>query len=386
MGEPKRLRRPVRRGFHPAGARPPVPVPQAFHRRRAHANGNLTSKTDKITLATTSYTYDTQDKLTRIDFPDLSFATYRYDGLGRRIEKDVNGAVTQYVYDGSAILLEYDGAGSLLARYSHGQRVDQPLAVERGGQSYYYQADHLGSLRKITDAVGAIVNSYDYDSYGNIEAIFEGIVNPYTYTGREFDAESGLYFYRARYYDPATGRFLAEDPIGFGAGDANLYRYAVNNPVNFLDPSGRICLTPIEIAALSGAAGGAVTGFVAGGPVGALVGAGTGAAVGAIGEALAASGPVAGTALGAAGAALESKILKAGKGGIVGGAAGGAVGGPVGGALGGVIGGAIDAKGSVLNKAGQALKAGKGGLLGGAISLGLEQLLKDINDCPEECS
>ncbi len=78
--------------------------------------------------------------------------------------------------------------------------------------------------------------------------------------------------------------------------------------------------------------------------------------------------------------------VKARKGGIVGGAAGGAVGGPVGGALGGVIGGAIDAKGSVLNKAGQALKADKGGLLGGAISLGLEQLLKDINDCPEECS
>jgi RHS repeat-associated protein len=86
--------------------------------------------------------------------------------------------------------------------------------------------------------VGTIVNSYDYDSYGRIEASVEGIANPFTYTGREFDAESGLYFYRVRYYDPATGRFQSEDPIGFAAGDANVYRYVRNNPLNFVDPFG----------------------------------------------------------------------------------------------------------------------------------------------------
>ena len=142
----------------------------------------------------TTYTYDAQNQLVRIDFPDLTFAAYRYDGLSRRIEKDANGTITRYVYDGSDILLEFDGTNTLLARTSHGQGIDQPLAVERGGQSFFYQADHRGSVRKITNSSGLVVNSYDYDAYGNIEASVEGIANPFTYTGRERDAESGLYY------------------------------------------------------------------------------------------------------------------------------------------------------------------------------------------------
>ena len=179
----------------------------------------------------------------------------------------MNGAVTRYVYDGEDILLEYDGLENLLARYSHGQRTDQPLAVARdldssgtfeAGEQFYYQADHRGSLRKITDSTGLVANSYDYDSYGNIEASFEGIANPFTYTGREFDAESGLYFYRARYYDPATGRFINQDPIGFAAGDLNLYRYVFNNPVNLTDPDGQFAivlpLIPYILPAIEAAA------------------------------------------------------------------------------------------------------------------------------------
>ena len=206
----------------------------------------------------TVYTYDAQNQLTRIEFPDLTTAAYRYDGLGRRIEKDVNGTLTRYVYDGEDILVEFDGAGALLARTSHGQGSDQPLAVARGGQEFFYHADHQGSVRKITDAAGLAVNSYDYDSYGNIEASFEGIANPFTYTARELDAESGLYYSRARYYDPATGRFLQEDPIGFGAGDLNLYRYVFNDPVNRVDPSGRAVFllpaVPVIVTALADAA------------------------------------------------------------------------------------------------------------------------------------
>ena len=91
---------------------------------------------------------------------------------------------------------------------------------------------------KVTDAAGTVVNSYDYDSYGNFESIVERVPNPYTYTGREQDPESGLYYYRARYYDPATGRFLQEDPLDVLFGDSNLYRYVRNNPVNRLDPFG----------------------------------------------------------------------------------------------------------------------------------------------------
>ncbi len=208
------------------------------------ANGNLTTKTAKVagacTGAVTTYSWNAQNQLIQIDFPDLTTASYRYDGLARRIEKDVDGVITRYVYDGKNIVLEYDGTNTLLARYSHGDGSDQPLSVERGGQSFFYQADHQGSVTQITDAAGLVVNSYEYDSYGRIELSIEGIANPFTYTGREQDPESGLFYYRARYYDPEIGRFLSEDPLGFGGGDANLFRYVFNNPVNLVDPNGQI--------------------------------------------------------------------------------------------------------------------------------------------------
>ena len=122
--------------------------------------------------------------------------------------------------------------------YSHGDQVDQPLVLERGGQSYFYHRDFLGSIRSLTDAAGMVVNEYDYDAYGNFETRIEGVPNPYTFTAREFDAESGLHYYRARYYDANSGRFITEDPIGFASNDLNLYRYAFNIPLMLTDPQG----------------------------------------------------------------------------------------------------------------------------------------------------
>ena len=110
--------------------------------------------------------------------------------------------------------------------------------MERGGNTYFYHADHLGSIRAVTNAAGLAVNSYSYDAYGNFESRSETVTNPYAFTGREYDAESGLFYYRARYYDANTGRFTQEDPIGFGGGDRNLYRYVFNNPINSIDPTG----------------------------------------------------------------------------------------------------------------------------------------------------
>jgi len=208
------------------------------------ANGNLATRTAKVagacTGGVTTYEWDVLNRLVRIDNPDATYAGYRYDAQGRRIEKDVNNlSLTRYVYDDDAILLEYDGANSLQARYSHGEEVDQPLAMTRGGQSYFYHTDHLGSVRLLTDAAGAVANAYDYDAFGNLEAAsFETVANPYAFTARERDAESGLMFYRARYYDPNIGRFISEDPMGFEAEDLNLYRYVFNIPVMGVDPTG----------------------------------------------------------------------------------------------------------------------------------------------------
>ena len=228
------------------------------------ASGNLATKTAKGNGALTAYIFDTQYRLVQIAFPDETMASYRYDVLGRRIEKNVNGVITRYVYDGYDIVLEYDGSNTLAARYSHGDRIDQPLSMERGGDSYFYHTDHLRSVRTLTDASGVVVNSYDYDTYGRVESVIEGVTNPFTYTGRERDPESGLYFYRARYYDPETGRFINQDPIGFLSRDPNLFRYVKGNPVNFNDPLGLISWDDIltGAGALLTIAGG-ITVFVA---------------------------------------------------------------------------------------------------------------------------
>ncbi len=86
--------------------------------------------------------------------------------------------------------------------------------------------------------VGEVVQTYEYDSFGNMKHHGNKVKQPYTFTGREWDKEIGLYYYRARYYDPDVGRFISEDPIGFAGGDVNLYAYVVNNPVNWVDPWG----------------------------------------------------------------------------------------------------------------------------------------------------
>jgi len=274
------------------------------------ANGNLETKTGKATSDVTTYTWDAQDQLIQITFPGGTTATYKYDGLGRRIEKNVNGTITRYVYDGEDILLEYgesdSGDNTFVARYNHGDQTDQPLAVKRAGLGFfYYHADHQGSIVNLTNSSGTVANAYVYDSYGRTLTVFESAPQPYTYTGREHDAESGLYYYRARYYDPQTGRFLSEDPIGFVGGDQNLYRYVRNNPANLFDPDGQV--------------GTAVAGFVigfGGGVAGTLAQGGSiedALVNGVIGGTLGAAGglglPVLGTPLGAGIAGGLSNLL-----------------------------------------------------------------------------
>jgi RHS repeat-associated protein len=165
-------------------------------------------------------------------------STYRYDGLGRRIEKIGNGQTRRYVYDGEDILLEYDGSNVLQARYTHGPGIDEPIAMTRGGANYFYHQDGLGTVTELTDSTGVTAQSYAYDAWGNVLEQTGSIENPYTYTGRELDIETGLSYYRARHYDQRIGRFLQKDPIGFAGGDVNLYTYVGNNPMNRVDPKG----------------------------------------------------------------------------------------------------------------------------------------------------
>ena len=141
------------------------------------------------------------------------------------------------VYDGDNVAERLDETGTPVVRFSHGPGIDEPLAINRGGARGFYEADGLGSITSLTNAQGQIVNTYQTSVFGVETSVTEGINNPYQFTGREYDRDTGLYYYRARYYDPQIGRFISEDPLGF-MGGPDFYPYAGNNPVTFLDPYG----------------------------------------------------------------------------------------------------------------------------------------------------
>jgi RHS repeat-associated protein len=195
-------------------------------------NGNL------WTQGTRTYEWDAENRLLRALNGGTEIARFVYDALGRRQEKTGGGVTRTYVYDDNAILEERVTPGST-RRYVHGPGIDRPLAVVENGQVSYFVADHLGSIRQVTNTAGNPTLTRNYDPWGNMGA--GGVsTGGYAFTGREWDPETALYYYRARYYDPKIGRFLSEDPIGIEGGDHNLYAYVGNDPVNFVDPWGLI--------------------------------------------------------------------------------------------------------------------------------------------------
>jgi RHS repeat-associated protein len=125
----------------------------------------------------------------------------------------------------------------VVARYTHGAGIDEPLAGLRSGVAGFYEADGLGSITSLSASSGALPSTYTYDSYGKVTASTGTITNPFRYAGREFDQETGAYYYRARYYDQAAGRFLSEDRVAFSAG-VNFYAYVGNSPLGLTDPTG----------------------------------------------------------------------------------------------------------------------------------------------------
>src|SRR5262249_42245370 len=160
--------------------------------------------------------------------------SFTHDPFGRRIQKSEPSGTVNYGYDGENAIEEVDGSGNLLARYAQDAGVDAPLAELRSGTSAFYEADGLGSITSLSSATGTISGSYAYDTFGN--ALLTGsFVNPYRYTARDYDSETGLQYSRARYYDPQIGRFLSEDPIGFIGGGPNFYQYVQNSLTRLRD-------------------------------------------------------------------------------------------------------------------------------------------------------
>ena len=165
----------------------------------------------------------------------------KYDGLGHRVQKvftqSSNTTVTNYFYNGDSAVSDVDQNGNVLARYAATQSIDEPLNELRSATTSYYSQDGLGSVTSVTTSARASDNTYRYDSFGNVTASSGSVANRFEYTGREFDPETGLYFYRARLYDVVSGRFLNEDPLEL-QDDYNKYAYVANNPTDFSDPLG----------------------------------------------------------------------------------------------------------------------------------------------------
>lgn len=211
------------------------------------ANGNLASAVGPAPYGNYSYSYDAQNRLLSASSVS-SVVQFAYDARNRCVSRTVNGVTTYFVWDGWSLLEERDASGAQIARYIHGATIDEILLRVSGEATHYYHHDALGSTIALTDGTGNVVESYTYDVYG-VPSILSttyqllttsSVANRFLFTGREFLAEAGLYDYRNRFYSPVLGRFLQTDPIGFVAGDVNLYRYVNNQIPNYNDPSGQI--------------------------------------------------------------------------------------------------------------------------------------------------
>lgn len=168
-----------------------------------------------------------------------------HDALGRRIRSTERGVTTYHVYDGDHVVADVDASGEVRRFYTWGLGVDNLLAVTvcsaTATNSYYAVKDHLNSVYGFVNSSGTIIAMYDYGAWGNLKSKVVSTPdlenNRYLWNGREYSYATGLYYFRARWYDPVTARWLSKDPIGINGG-INLYVYCGNDPVNFRDPHG----------------------------------------------------------------------------------------------------------------------------------------------------
>jgi len=199
-------------------------------------NGNTLTKVDSS--GTTTFAWDFENRLTSVTLPGSGGSVaFKYDPFGRRIYKSSSVGTSVFAYDGDNLAEETNASGGVVARYSQGLNIDEPLAMLRSGTTSFYNADGLGSVTSLSNPAGTLAQTYQFDSFGKLSNSTGSLVNPFRYTARDFDTEINLQFSRARYYDPSVGRFISEDPARYDD-NQNFFKYALNNPTIYLDPSG----------------------------------------------------------------------------------------------------------------------------------------------------
>ncbi len=203
------------------------------------ANGNLIERSSKT--GTTRFEYDTEDRLVAVVGPDGSETRYGYAPTGTRAWREDEHGKTYYVSDGQNVVSELNGEFHCTNRYVFGSGIDDPLVLIREEDQFCIHKDAQGNVVRLTDAAGATAVNYDYDSWGNL---LNGVIdfpNTRLFAAREFDSATGLYYFRARYYDPKMGRFISVDPavpVPHAPLSLNRYIYANNNPMRYRDPLG----------------------------------------------------------------------------------------------------------------------------------------------------
>jgi len=203
------------------------------------ANGNAQSVSGKL------FGFNTQNELIEANSGAVRMV---YDALGNRVSKTANGVTTQYLVDdlsptGVPQVIDELTNGVVTRTYTYGlRRISEDQIVNKAWAASYFGYDGGGSVRQLTNSAGAITDTYNYDAFGNLITSTGSTPNNYLYRGEQWDSDLSLYYLRARYYNPMTGRFLSRDPVPGNLGEpATLHRYlyARDNPANRVDPSGR---------------------------------------------------------------------------------------------------------------------------------------------------
>ena len=207
-----------------------------------NANGELTEKRDRVTGETLALDYTTLGGLKSATTPDGDQIEYLLDGAGRRVGKKVDSQLVQgllYSPEAYGPVAELDGSNNLVSRFIYGRSSNVPDYMVKGGVNYRLITDQLGSVVLVVDAsTGAIAQEISYGPFGEVMGDSNPGFQPFGFAGGIHDTDTGLTHFGAREYDAGLGRWMASDPIGFNGGDSNLYGYVIQDPVDFVDPSG----------------------------------------------------------------------------------------------------------------------------------------------------